>query len=152
MAELNTATRTKIAQAAGLKAAPSAMNPERRIFIDTPAVWSAANGDTAGTAMVIPAGSRLVPGVSLSTAAGAASSTMSIGLRDANTLVVIDATAVMAATSLTAAQNASVFTGTKSTNGQYYTLPVDCELFLTFAGAAPTANQAVSAMVGFISP
>lgn len=152
MAELTTATRTQIAQSAGLKAAPSAFNPERRIFIDTPAVWTAANGDTAGTSMVIPAGSRILGGVSLSNAAGAASSTLSIGIRDANTKSIIDATAVMSATSIAAAQALSVFSGTKSVNGIYYVLPVDCELYLTFGGAAPQANQAISAVVGFVSP
>ncbi len=151
MAELKTVTRTSVAQVAGNKAPGGSFNKDRTLFIDTPAAWSAANGDTFATGIIIPAGSRLRGAVRLSTAAGTASTTLSLGIRDARTLVAIDATAVVAAASIATAQEQSLATGTKLTAGQYYVMPVDVEIFGTFGGATPLANQAIRAEVTFVS-
>ena len=152
MAEILTATRTQVANNAAQKAHPAAFNRPRIMTVDTPATWSAANGDTAGTALVMPAGSRLMAGVVLSNAAGSASSTLSVGLRDNVTKTVIDATALLASAALNAAQTVELRTGTKVTNGQYYIVPSDAEVFLTFGGADPLANQAIRLEIGFVSP
>lgn len=152
MAEVLTATRTQVANNAAQKAHPSAFNRPRVMFVDTPATWSAANGDTAPTALVIPAGSRLMPEVTISTGAGAASSTVSVGLRDNVTKAPIDPTAIVNAASIASAGVQQIVTGTKVTNGQYYTLPVDAEVYLTFGGATPQANQAISISFEFCSP
>lgn len=152
MAELTTATRSEVAHAAGAKAHQSTFNRNRIQFIDTPAVWTAANGDTAGTSLLIPSGSRLWPWVSLSCSAGGAGSTVSVGLRNMETKAPLDATAWLAATSIASAQIINVATGTKVTGGQYYIVPVDAEVYLTFGGAAPAANQAVSIGLQFVSP
>ena len=152
MADLITATRSQVANNAAQKAHPTAFNRPRSINIDTPPVWTAALNDTAGTALVLPAGSRLLPVVELSNAVGAAGSTLSVGLRDAVTKVAIDATAIMAATSIAADQTIGVRTGTKASSGQFYTTPVDAEVYLTFGGAAPLANQAIHIELEFVSP
>jgi hypothetical protein len=152
MADLNTATRTQVAQTAGVKSHPASFNRVRELIIDTPAVWSAANGDTAGTSLVIPAGSRLRSSVIVSSAAGNASSTISVGLRDATTKVAIDATAIASGVSIAGAATAGFITGTKTSNGQYYVLPVDAEVYLTFGGATPLANQPIRIEMSFVSP
>lgn len=152
MAEILTATRTQVANNVAQKAHPTAFNRPRVMFIDPPPTWSAANGDTAPTALVLPAGSRLMPEVTISSAAGNAGSTVSVGLRNAATKEVLDATAIVNAASLATAQVQQVMTGTKSNNGQFYTTPVDAEVFLTFGGATPLANQAYAISFEFCSP
>lgn len=153
MAELLTVTRTQVAQTAGTKAPAASFNRMRVAVIETPAVYAApAQNDTAGTSIVLPQGSRLLLPVTVSNAAGTASSTLSVGLRDARTKVAVDATAVVNAVAITSAATAQVNTGTKTINGQTYLLPQDCELYLTFGGAAGAANQAIRVEVPFVAP
>lgn len=153
MAELSTVTRTQVAQTAGTKAPAASFNRMRVAVIETPAVYAApAQNDTAGTSIVLPQGSRLLLPVTVSNAAGTASSTLSVGLRDARTKVAVDATAVVNAVAITSAATAQVNTGTKTLNGQTYLLPQDCELYLTFGGAAGAANQAIRVEVPFVAP
>lgn len=152
MADLNTVFRSAVDWVAGRKTNSTARNRNRAIVIDSAVVMAPANGDTAGTAIVIPAGSRLRAGVVLSNAAGAASSTLAVGIRDNVTKVAIDATAFMAATSITSAQTINVMTGTKTSNGQFYTTDRDVEVYCTFGGATPTPNQAIRLEVEFVAP
>ncbi|OWY35296.1 hypothetical protein [Herbaspirillum aquaticum] len=151
MAELSTVTRTKVAQVAGSKMTATANNRERVAIIDTAAAYSAANGDTFGTGIIIPKGARLLAPY-LSNAAGNASSTLSIGIRDAVTGVAIDATALINAASLAAASAGQISTGTKIVNGQYYVMPQDVELYGTFGGATPLANAAIRVEVQYVAP
>lgn len=151
MAELNTVTRTKIAQVAGVKSSSGSFNKSRTQYIDTAVAWTAANGDTFGTALVLPQGTRFHGSVRISSAAGAAGSTVSLGLRNAVNGTVIDATALVNGASIATAQEQAVSTGTKLINGQFFTLPADCEIFGTFGGAAPQANQAIRIEVTFVS-
>jgi hypothetical protein len=152
MAELATVTKTSVAIAAGRKVDPTAQNRSRFAVITTAPAWTAANGDTAGTGITLLKGSRLICDVVASFAAGAASSTLSVGLRDAVTKVAVDATAIVNALAITAAATSQVNTGTKMVNGQDYVLPQDCEIYLTFGGAAPTANQAIRLEIPYIAP
>jgi hypothetical protein len=152
MAELATVTRTAIAIALGQKTKPTAQNRVRCAVIDTPAAYTAASGDTFGTGLVLPKGSRVLAGPIISNATNTASLTLALGLRDATTKVAVDATAIMAATAITTAATAPVYTGTKITAGQYYELPQDCEIYGTFAGATPTANAAIRAEIEYIAP
>jgi len=152
MADLNTATRTKVAQIAGQKTTAGSFNPVRKLFIDTPAVWSGANGDTAGTGIVLPMGARISAEVIISSAVGTASTTLSVGLRNNATKVASDATAYVTNASIATAQTQSVVTGTKTTGGQFYTVPEESEVFLTFGGATPLANQAIRIELEFVSP
>lgn len=152
MAELATVTRTAIALAAGQMFHPAAQNRVRSVIIDTPAVYAAANGDTFGTGIVLPKGSRILAGPILSNNTNAASVTLALGLRNAVTKVAVDATAIMAATAITTAATAPIYTGTKTTAGQYYVLDQDCEIYGTFGGATPTANVAIRAEIEYVSP
>ena len=152
MAELTTVARSEVDYQANRKAHPTEFNRLRAIIVETPAVWSAANGYTFATHLVIPAGSRIKCPVGVSNGTGAAASTLSLGLRDAVTKAVFDANAILNAVSLTTAQTAQFNTGTVLLNGQFYLVPKDAEVFGTFGGAAPTANQAIRCEINFVSP
>lgn len=152
MAELATVTRSAVAIAAGRKTEPTAQNRVRAVLIDTPAAYTAAQNDTFGTGIVLAKGTRLLAGPVLSNAANTAALTLALGLRDATTKVAVDATAIMAATAITSAATGPINTGTKITAGQYYVLPQDCEIYGTFAGAAPTANAAIRAEIYYVAP
>ncbi len=152
MAEINI-TRTRLSRIAGTKAPASSFNRTREAIVTTPLVYLApANGDTAGTDLVLPQGSRLVGGVFVSNAAGNAASTLSVGLRNPTTKVAIDAVAIVNALAINAAQATPVNTGSKIINGVDFILDQDSEIYLTFGGAAGLANQAIRVEVPFIAP
>lgn len=151
MAEVNV-TRTKLAQVAGSKAPAASFNRVRVAVITMPATYAApAQNDTAGTELYLPQGSRILLPVTVSSAAGTASSTLGVGLRSARTKVAIDATAIVAAAAINASATAQVNTGTKVTAGQDYTLLEDAEIYLTFTGAAGAANQAIRVEIPFVA-
>lgn len=150
MAEVNV-TRTKLSQVAGSKAPAGSFNRVRMAVITMAAAYAApAQNDTAGTELVLPQGARLVGPITVSNGAGTASSTLSVGIRDAITKVAVDATAIVNAVAINAAATAQVNTGTKLITGQDYLLPQDCELYLTFGGAAGAANQQIRVEVPFV--
>lgn len=149
MAEINTLQAAN--RAAGIKGPAGDHNGVRVAVVTMPAAWTAANGDTAATGIILPAGARpMFPRVSC--AAGAASSTMSVGLRNAKTGAVLSATALVDAQAITSATNALAVSGTAIRNGANYTVPVDAEIYLTFGGANPTANQAIRVEVPYVAP
>lgn len=152
MSELATVTRSALAISLGQKTHPAANNRVRVAVIDSAAVYTAANGDTFGTGIVLPKGSRVLTGPLLSNGANTASLTLALGLRDNATKVAIAADAIMAATAITSAATAPIYTGTKLTAGQYYVLDRDAEIYGTFAGATPTANGVFRAEVEYVSP
>lgn len=117
---------------------------ERSQVMNAPAVLSAMQiGDTMGTGQLVPAGSRLL-GAVLSNAAGTASQTVSVGIRDFNTKVVIDAAAIGSAVAISSAQVVTVNNGTKIAAGIDYVTTVDTEIYITNAGAAGPANHVFS--------
>lgn len=111
----------------------------------------AAIADTIGFGIILKRGTRLLGPVLVSNGAGTAASTLAVGIRNAATKVAVDATAVLAATAINAAQNISAITGTKLTNGQRYVLDQDCELYGTVAGAAIPANQVIRIEVPYLT-
>lgn len=139
MAEQN--SRQSAKTIAGTKLQVNEYGRLRVAVIQMPATSAFANGDTMG-GVIVPAGSRFTAGSLASIAAGAASSTVSIGIRDPLTKVAIDATAIANAVSLTtAAAGLALNNGTKLTGGADYVTTQDVEVYLTFGGAAPSANQ-----------
>lgn len=112
----------------------------------------AAIADTITFGIVLKKGARLLCPVTLSNGAGTAASTLAVGLRNPVTKVAIDATAILAATAINAAQTVQANTGTKLTNGQRYVLDQDAEIYGTVAGAAVPANQAIRVEVPYLQP
>ena len=152
MAEVNV-TRTRLSQIAGSKAPAASFNRVRKAVVTMAAAYAApAQYDIAGTSMVLEQGTRLVGPVIVSNDTGTASSTLSVGLRDAVTKVAVDATAIVNAVAITTAATASVLTGTMLITRVDYLLPQDCEIYLTFGGAAGAANQQIRVEVPFVAP
>lgn len=141
MAEIN--NRSAAEFAAGRKVLTDTASDRHVLVVEMPTTWSAANGDTVATGLVIPKGARLLSGVTVSNATGAASSTLSVGIRNNATKVAIDAAAIVNAVAITTAATAQVNTGAQLILGVRYVMPVDAEIYLTFGGANPTANQAI---------
>jgi hypothetical protein len=110
-----------------------------------------AIADTIGYGIVLKKGSRLLGPVTLSNNAGTAACTLAVGLRDATTKVAVDATAILAATAINAAQTIQANTGTKIAAGLRYVLPQDCEIYATVAGAVVALDQAVRVEVPYIA-
>lgn len=142
---------------------PTEIAANRKVMQDTqgrkftavcemPTTYTAASGDTVSTGVILKKGTRLLAGTVLSNAANTASLTLAVGLRDPVTKVAIDATAIMAATAITTAATADLYTGTKVTAGQRYVLPSDAEIYFTFAAATPTANAAIRVEVPYLVP
>jgi hypothetical protein len=153
MPEISNITRTGLAITLGQMTNPVAQNRMRTAVFEMAPIYAAPlAGDTIGTGLVLTKGTRLLCPVTLSNAANTAALTLALGLRDAVTKVAVDATAIMAATGITAAATAQVTTGTKLVNGQFYTLPQDCEIYGTLAGAGGTANAAIRAEIPYIAP
>jgi hypothetical protein len=151
MAEVNGRMPAEVA--AGRKVLADTLGEKSVAVLEMPAVHAgAAIADTVGFGVVLKKGARLLCPVTISSAAGTASSTLAIGLRDPVTKAAIDATAVLAATSIAASATAQANTGTKLTAGQRYVLLQDAELYGTVAGAAMAANQAIRVEVPFIQP
>ncbi len=150
MPEINGRIPTELA--AGRKALFDSQGHSSVAVCEMPATHAgAAIADTIGFGIILRKGSRLVAPVTLSNGAGTASCTLAVGLRNPVTKVAIDATAILAATAINAAQNITAITGTKLTNGQRYVLPEDAELYATVAGAAIPANQAIRVEVPYIA-
>ncbi len=150
MAEVNGRIPTEIA--ANRKALYDSQAKTFVAVCEMPAVHAgAAIADTIGFGLVLKKGTRLLCPVTLSNGAGTASSTLAVGLRNPVTKVAIDASAVLAATSIAAAQSIQANTGTKLTNGQRYVLDQDAELYGTVAGAAIPANQAIRVEVPYVA-
>lgn len=153
MAENLLVVRSQVDQTAGRKSPAGVQNRLRCAVVQSAAAYVApANGDTAATKLVLKQGSRIALPITISCGAGTAASTLSVGIRDAVTKVAIDATAIVNAAAINAAATVQVNTGTKCINGQEYYLPQDCEIYLTFAGAAGAANQQFRVEVPYIAP
>lgn len=153
MAELTNVTRSSFDYQAGRKAHPTSLNRVRCAVIESAAAYAAAaDGDTFGTNIVIPAGTQFLAPVTVSNEANTASLTLSLGLRDPVTKVAVAAAGLLSACSLASAQCAQFNTGTKLTAGQLYKTATDLEIYGTFAGAAAGANKLWRAEVRFVAP
>jgi hypothetical protein len=149
MAEIN--GRAPAELAAGRKVLYDSQGEKSVAVCEMPAVHAgAAIADTIGFGLTLKKGARLLLPVSLSNGAGTAACTLAVGLRNPVTKVAIDATAILAATAINAAQNIQANTGTKLTNGQRYVLDQDAEIYGTVAGAAIPANQAIRVEVPYV--
>jgi hypothetical protein len=122
---------------------PQDCGANEKLFVaQTPAAYAAQAVSETFDLCVIPAGSRILPTGSLECAAGAASSTLNIGLKKLDGTV-ISATQIASAVNISAAgvkaiNNGAAFAG----NG--YIATEDVLAYATFTGATNQANQAIT--------
>lgn len=150
MAEVNSLQAANVA--AKTKNRSGDHNRLRSAVITMPATWSASNGDTVATKQVLPPQARVVD-VVVSNGTGAASSTVSVGYRKAKDGTSAVAAGLASAVAITTAATARPVNGTLIQNGLDGLMPAyETELYLTFGGANPTANQALKVIVTYIAP
>ena len=150
MAEVNSLQAANAA--AGTKNRAADHNRLRALVVTMAASWTAANGDTAATKQMLPPNCRVVQ-ADVACAAGAASSTLSVGLRDAKDGANPDADALVNAQSIATAANVRNVSGALMLNGADGLTPDrESEVFLTFGGANPTANQDLRVTIWYIAP
>lgn len=135
-----------------VKIRPSDAGAAEKTFVgSTPATYAAQAVNEIFDLFVIPAGSRILPFGRVECATGAASSTLSIGLRSLATGTVVSATQIASAVNLTTA-------GVKDANngagfaGAGYIATEDLVCYGTFTGATNTANQAITVYQPVLAP
>lgn len=151
MAEANSIQMAKVLATPNSKLQPNERHGRSRIMFGQITSISAQIADTIYFGRV-PAGARIT-GCWLNTAAGTASSTMSIGLRNAATKVAIDAVGLAALTSIASAQKTdTIATGNLTKNGQSYITAVECDVYGTIAGAVTPVSpgQLISVTVDYV--
>jgi hypothetical protein len=148
MAEQNSTQAAKLIATPLSKLSPTERGGRSRVMVGTATAVSAAIADTIFFGR-LPAGARIT-GNWLNNAAGTASSTMSLGLRKSSDKTVINAAALMAATSITSAQKVDGLTGTLVSAGQSYITPYEVDVYGTIAGAATPASQPIAVTVDYV--
>lgn len=127
-----------------VKVRPQDNGQAQKVLVGTtPATYAAQAVNEIFDLFVVPAGSRLVPAALVECAAGATSSTLSIGLRSLATGTVVSATSIASAVNLNAAGVKDANNGAAFAGGGYIT-PEDMVCYGTFTGATNTANQAIT--------
>lgn len=116
---------------------------EKTLVATTPTTYAAQAVNELFDLFIIPAGARVLPFGRVECAAGAASSTLSIGLRSLATGTVISATSIASAVNLTAAGIKDANNGVAFAGGGYVATE-DLVCYATFTGATNTANQAIT--------
>lgn len=99
----------------------------------------------------IPAGSRILGTGIVSCAAGTASSTITIGLRETATQTVLSATGFCTALDVAAAGVKNVNTGAYIAAGAEYVTLVETDVYATVAGAAIAANQSLKFELHYVN-
>lgn len=116
---------------------------EKTLVGTTPTTYAAQAVNEIFDLFIIPAGSRVLPFGRVECAAGAASSTLNIGVRSLATGTVISATQIASAININTA-------GVKDANngagfaGVGFIATEDLVCYGTFTGATNTANQAIA--------
>ncbi len=150
MAEINTTQAAKIL--ARTKLLPhESFGRVRTLCCKMPAVYaSAAVNDTVFIGR-IPAGSRILADSAVSCAAGTASCTLDIGLRETSTGVVLNATGIATGVDAAAAGVKFANSGAYVTNGAEYVTLVETDVYATVKGAALAANQALKFEIYYVN-
>lgn len=149
MAELQSRVAANIAGNIRSRVCDTAGSPTV-MTIMTPATWSGAQNDTMGSGVTIPPNCRLLANSVVSCNAGSASSTLSIGLRSKKTGTVLSATAIASGVDIAASGVKNAFNGAYVDAGFDFVTTEESEVFLTFTGANPQANQKIRVEVAYV--
>jgi hypothetical protein len=150
MAEVNTTQGAKLV--AGTKLLPYESHGRVRILASKmPTTYASA--PIADTIFIgrVKAGTRFLGTGVVSCAAGTASSTISIGLRETATGTVVSATALATGLDIAAAGVKLVNTGAYVAAGAEYITTKECDVYATIAGAALAANQSLKFELPYVA-
>jgi hypothetical protein len=99
----------------------------------------------------IPAGSRILWGGIVSCAAGTATGTLDIGLRETATGTVLSATGLATGLDVAAAGVKNINSGAYITNGAEYVTLVECDVYATVKVAVLAANQVLKFEIPYVA-
>lgn len=151
MAEVVSKQAAKIA--AGTKLTGADYGHPRVVVFTSPDTVTWANGDTLGSGIRLPVGTRFVCGGMASFADMGTSITLDVGIRNASTLVAIDADGIAAAVDVaTAAARSQLNSGALIKDGVEYVTTVETEIYATLSGGTPTANAQIRIEVPVLLP
>lgn len=126
-------------------------NDVSNFYAESPAVYAAQAVNETFDFGVIPKGSRILANGYIQCAAGAASSTLNVGLRSLATGTVIDADGIAKVVNLTTAGTKDANNGDLFLTGNGYVTTEDVIVYGTFAGATNTANQVISVNLQYVT-
>ena len=150
MAEINTTQGAKIIARTKLLPQES-FGRKRTLCVKMPTTYASASiADTIFLGR-IPAGSRILGTGIVSCAAGTASSTLSIGLRETRTGTVLSATGLATGLDIAAAGVKAINTGAYIAAGAEYVTLVETDVYATIAGAALAANQSLKFEIHYVN-
>jgi hypothetical protein len=145
-------------QFAGLSAFPpvkirgiDAGEKDRTLVASTPAAYAAQAVNETFDLFIIPKGARVLPFGRVECAAGASSSTLSIGLRNRATGVVISATSLATGININAAGVKDANNGAAFAGGGFVAAD-ELVAYATFTGATNTANQPITVYQPIATP
>lgn len=99
----------------------------------------------------LPAGSRILGDAMVSCAAGTASCTLDIGLRETRTGTVLSATGIATGVDAAAAGVKAATNGAYVTSGAEYVTLVETDVYATVKGAVLAANQALKFEIPYVN-
>lgn len=99
----------------------------------------------------VPAGTRVLADGVVSCAAGTASCTLDIGLRETRTGTVLSATGIATGVDAAASGVKAANNGAYITAGAEYVTLVECDVYATVKGAVLAANQALKFEIPYVN-
>lgn len=151
MAEVVSKQAAKIA--AGTKLTGADYGHAKTVVFTSPDTVTWANGDTLGSGIRLPVGTRILANGYASFADMGTSITLDVGLRNASTLVAVDADGIAAAVDVaTAADRSHLNSGALVKDGVEYVTTVETEIYATLNGGTPTANAQIRIEVPVMLP
>lgn len=151
MAEVNSAQAQKVAD--NKKLMPAESHGRQRVLVATlPATHAAYAVNDTILLGVVPVNSRFLTGAIVSVGgAGTASSTVDIGIRNANTKEVIDVDGIADGVDIASAGKIDADTGALIAAAADYITPADVEVYATVLGAVLAANQKIRFEIPYVT-
>lgn len=151
MAEVVSKQAAKIA--AGTKLTGADYGFARTVVFTSPDTVTWADGDTLGSGIRLPIGTRVLCGGFASHADMGASIVLNVGLRNFSTGVAVDADGIAASVDVaTAAARSVLNSGALVADGVEYVTTVETEIYATLSGGTPTANAQIRIEVPVLLP
>lgn len=151
MAEFNSTQKTGRIATPTVKISPTDHGKAMVMVATLAATFDPAQNDTFSTGIVLPKGSRLLRSGKLAHGAFGASCTMNVGIRDAAGTV-IAATGLASALAIASAAVRDLNTGSLFGTAAGPIMTQDVEVYCTFTGADPAANQPLEVEIHYIPP